>query len=67
MVRNLPHRPPIYDLSPLFTAEQIVDGWLRQRDKPGLFALVDLRTKALWRANRVAPSILDAVIRRAGG
>lgn len=65
MVRDLPSLPPVYKLSPLFTADAVVDAALRELDRPGLVALVDLRSKALWRVGRWAPSLLDLVVRAA--
>lgn len=65
MVRALPKLPPIYKLSPLFSAEEVIDAALRELDAPGLVSLVDLRSKALWRVARVAPWLLDAIVRRA--
>ncbi|MBX3272589.1 MAG: SDR family oxidoreductase [Sandaracinaceae bacterium] len=65
MVRDLPHRPAVYRLSPLFSAETIVDSWLRSLDRPGRVALVDLRSKLLHRIDRVAPAVVDLVIRSA--
>ncbi len=65
MVRNLDTLPPVYKLSPLFTAEQVVDAALRELSRPGLVALVDLRSKALWRVARLAPALLDLVVRAA--
>lgn len=64
MVRALPERPPIYKLSPLFSAEAVVDAALADLDRPGLVSLVDLRSKALWRAARLAPRLVDAIVRR---
>lgn len=65
MVRALPKVPPIYKLSPLFSAEAVVDAALRDLERPGLVSLVDLRSKALWRVARLAPRLLDIVVRRA--
>lgn len=65
MVRNLEKLPPVYKLSPLFTAEEVADAALRELERPGLVALVDLRSKALWRVARLAPRLLDLVVRSA--
>lgn len=65
MVRDLAELPPVYALSPMFSAAEIVDAWLREVDRPGLHALVDLRSKALWRVARYAPRLLDLIVRRA--
>jgi NAD(P)-dependent dehydrogenase (short-subunit alcohol dehydrogenase family) len=65
MVRNLAKLPPVYKLSPLFSAEHVADVALRELDRPGLVALVDVRSKALWRVARFAPLVLDLVVRSA--
>src|SRR5690606_33214297 len=39
MVRNLPSLPPVYKLSPLFSANEIAGAALRELDRPGLVAL----------------------------
>lgn len=65
MVRELAQLPPIYKLSPLFSAEDVVGAALRDVDRPGLVGLVDLRSKALWRVGRWAPRLLDMVVRSA--
>ncbi len=65
MVRNLPRRPPVYKLSPLFSAETIVASWLEQLDRPERIALVDLQSKLMWRADRLAPRVVDLVMRLA--
>lgn len=65
MVRALPTLPPVYRLSPIFSARQVVDAFFRELERPGLLALVDLRSRALWAVSRVAPPLLTALIRRA--
>ncbi len=65
MVRNVGPLPPVYKLSPLFTAEQVVGAALVELERPGLVALVDLRSKLLWRAYRAAPALVDRVVRAA--
>jgi hypothetical protein len=35
-------------------------------DDPAWIGLVDLRSKALWRAGRIAPAVLDWVVRAVG-
>ncbi|MGE0792262.1 MAG: SDR family NAD(P)-dependent oxidoreductase [Sandaracinaceae bacterium] len=65
MVRNLAKVPPIYKLSPLFSATEVIDAYFAGLEAQGWIALVDLRSKALWRVGRFAPWILDAVVRRA--
>ena len=63
MVREIEDLPPVYKLSPLFTAKQVIDAYLDQLDRPALVALVDLRSKALHRVARLAPGVLDAIVR----
>lgn len=65
MVRNLPRRPPVYKLSPLFSSERIIDAWLEGLDRPERIALVDAQSKLLWRMDRIAPRVVDLVIRMA--
>jgi NAD(P)-dependent dehydrogenase (short-subunit alcohol dehydrogenase family) len=65
MVRALKELPPVYKLSPMFTATQVIDAWFRELDRPALLALVDLRSKALWTVSRIAPPILTAIVRSA--
>ncbi|MFK7990160.1 MAG: SDR family NAD(P)-dependent oxidoreductase [Sandaracinaceae bacterium] len=63
MVRDLPSLPPIYKLSPLFSAEQVIDAFLRELRRPGWIALVDLRSKLLSRVARITPGVLDRIVR----
>lgn len=63
MVHNLPRRPPIYKLSPLMSAEQVVTAALRALDRRDWLILVGARSKALWRVNRAAPGLVDTVVR----
>lgn len=65
MVRNLEKLPPVYKLSPLFSAEEVADAALREMDRPGLIALVDARSKALYGVARLAPAIVDRIVRSA--
>ena len=64
-MRDLAELPPVYELSPLFSAEQVIEAFLKEVERPGLFALVDLRSKAMWRAGRWWPGVVDAIIRSA--
>lgn len=65
MVRDLEALPPIYKLSPLFSAQQVIDAYLADLDADRLVTLVDLRSKALHRVARFAPALLDRIVRRA--
>ncbi len=66
MVRSLEKVPPVYKLSRLYTATEVVDATFRglEGDEPVL--LVDVGSKAMWRASRIAPGLLDRVVRWAG-
>jgi short-subunit dehydrogenase len=63
MVRRLASLPPVYKLAPLMRAEDVAAAALRDLDRPGLVSLVDVRSKALWRITRLAPKLLDLVVR----
>lgn len=65
MVRDLETVPAIFDLSSRLSAREIVDAWIEELERPGLIALVDLRSKALWRAGRYLPGLLDRIVRSA--
>jgi short-subunit dehydrogenase len=65
MVRDLPRLPGVYRLSPMFSADQVVDAALRDLESPGLVQLVDVRSKLTWRANRLLPGLVDRVVRLA--
>ncbi len=62
MVRDLPRKPPIYKLSKLYSAEQIVEAALADFESSAWVTLVDLGSKALWRVARFAPAVLDRVV-----
>ena len=63
MVRNLPRLPPIYKLSKMFSAEQVVDAAMRGIEKRSWIVLVDLNSRALERIGAWMPGMLDRVIR----
>jgi NAD(P)-dependent dehydrogenase (short-subunit alcohol dehydrogenase family) len=63
MLRDLPKLPPIYRLSPLFSADRVATVAIREIDRPGLVALVDARSKLLWRVSRAVPALLDVIVR----
>ncbi|MEM9195322.1 MAG: SDR family NAD(P)-dependent oxidoreductase [Myxococcota bacterium] len=64
MVRNLQYRPPVYRLSRLFSAEEIVAETLAKLDRRGFVILIDTTSKALWRVARTAPQIVDFIVQR---
>jgi len=65
MVRDLDELPPVYKLSRMFTAEEVVDGALAALDRSDWIVLIDTGSKALWRVGRLAPTLLDLIVRRA--
>ena len=66
MVQAIEKRPAIYKLAPLLSAETVVDATLRAIDKPGdLKILVDDRTKTMDRVDRLAPGVIDRIVRLA--
>ncbi|MDP3275828.1 MAG: SDR family oxidoreductase [Deltaproteobacteria bacterium] len=65
MVRNLAKVPPIYRLSRLYSAEEIVGASLRSLDDPAWISMVDVGSKAMWRLSRWAPSLVDRIVQLA--
>lgn len=65
MVRDLPEQPPVYKLSRMFTAEEVVDAALKGLEREDWLMLVDAKSKLLHKVGAIAPSIVDAIIRRA--
>lgn len=68
MVRKLDALPPIYKLSRLFTAEEVVDTALQgleHTDEPVL--LVDMKSRAMHALQRAFPRAIDLVIRQVAG
>lgn len=65
MVRNLPYQPKIYELAPPLPAEAVVEGALKALDTKDFILLVDARSRAYSLANRLVPSVLDFILRRA--
>ena len=65
MVRSLPRLPPIYKLSKMFSADQVVDAAMRGIEKRSWILLVDLNSRALERIGALMPGVLDRVIRLA--
>jgi len=63
MVRDLPELPPIYKLSKMFTAEEVVEGALRGLDRNDWIVLIDRNSRALHTLGRLAPRLVDLVIR----
>lgn len=66
MVQELEHRPAVYDLSRLYTAEEVVTAALKGIEKRRFLLFVDAGSKSLHRVGRVAPGLVDYIVRRAG-
>ncbi len=64
MVRKLDRLPPVYRMSKMFSAEEVVDGALRALEGPDWILLVDAKSKLLWRVGRAAPELVTRIIRR---
>ncbi len=65
MVRNLPKVPPIYKLSKLYTAAEIVGATLKQLESKDWLILVDPGSKVLHAVDSVLPGVVDRIIRLA--
>lgn len=65
MVRDLPEQPPVYKLSRMFTAEEVVDAAMKGLERDEWLMLVDAKSKLLHKVGALAPSIVDAIVRRA--
>ncbi|MCA9617032.1 MAG: SDR family NAD(P)-dependent oxidoreductase [Sandaracinus sp.] len=63
MVRDLAKVPPIYKLSRLYSAEEVVDATLKNLDRRGFVLLVDAYSKLLHKVGAVAPGVVDRIIR----
>jgi hypothetical protein len=64
MVQKLDRLPPVYELSKMFTAEEVVDGALKALEGPEWLLLIDAKSKLLWRVARAAPSLVTRIVRR---
>jgi NAD(P)-dependent dehydrogenase (short-subunit alcohol dehydrogenase family) len=64
MVQKLDRLPPVYQLSKMFTAEQVVDGALKALERPEWLLLIDAKSKLLWRVGRAAPELVTKIVRR---
>jgi short-subunit dehydrogenase len=63
MVRELAKVPPIYKLSRLYTAEEVVDAALRGLDRRAFAILVDANSKLLHKVGALAPGVVDRIVR----
>lgn len=65
MVQNLEKRPPIYKLSKLYSAAEIVGTTLKHFDERDWLILVDPGSKVLHAIDSVLPGVVDRIIRLA--
>jgi NAD(P)-dependent dehydrogenase (short-subunit alcohol dehydrogenase family) len=65
MVQSLARRPPVYKLSRLYSAQEIVSSAVESLTSREWLSLVDVGSKALWRVARFAPMVLDRVVQLA--
>jgi short-subunit dehydrogenase len=65
MVRDLARRPPIYKLSRLYSAEEIIRATLAQLESRRWLLLVDPGSKVLHAVDGVAPGLVDRIVRLA--
>lgn len=66
MVRNLAQVPPVYKLSRMFSAEEIVDSALRGLERDQDLLLVDLGSHLTRRLNQLTPGVLDRLFHFVG-
>jgi short-subunit dehydrogenase len=62
MVRALDQIPPVYRLSRLYTAAEVVDAALEGLEGSAFKILVDAGSKALHRVDGVAPAVVDGIV-----
>jgi 3-hydroxybutyrate dehydrogenase len=62
MVQRLPRKPPVYKLSKLYSAEEIVSASIEDFKSREWITLVDVGSKALWRVARAAPAVVDRIV-----
>ena len=65
MVRDLVQRPPVYKLSRLYSAEEIVRSTLERLPRRNWILLVDPGSRVLRAMDGVAPSLVDRIVRMA--
>ena len=65
MVQNLSEVPPVYKLSRLFTAEEVVNKALKGLRGSGWLMLTDMNSKAMRWADRMMPWLVDGIVNRA--
>ena len=63
MVRSLAKVPPIYKLSRLYSAEEVVDATMKGLDGNAFTLLVDANSKLLHRVGAIAPGLVDRIVR----
>lgn len=65
MVRDLERLPPIYKLSRLYSAEEIVASSMGQIERGGFLQLVDATSRATHLATALVPGLVDRIVQRA--
>jgi short-subunit dehydrogenase len=64
MVQKLDRLPPIYELSRMFTAEEVARGAFAGLESDDFLLLIDAKSKLLHGVMRAAPRLLDLVVHR---
>ncbi len=64
MVQKLERLPPVYALSKMFSAEEVVSRALAALEGPEWLLLIDGKSKLLWRVGRAAPELVTRIVRR---
>lgn len=65
MVRSLPRLPPIYRLSRMFTADEVVSASIAGLEGRGFLQLVDPKSRLTRIVDAIAPRVVDLYIQRA--
>ena len=63
MLRNVEHKPGVFKLSPPVSAAQVVDATLRGIEREPWIILVDASSKVVRRVDRLAPKLVDQLVR----
>jgi len=64
-VRSLPRLPPIYRLSRMFTADEVVSASIAGLEGRGFLQLVDPKSRLTRIVDAIAPRVVDLYIQRA--
>lgn len=65
MFQNAENKPAIFKLSPVFSAEEIVDVGLKGMARDEWLILVDAASKVVRRVDRLVPGLVDRIVRLA--